>query len=315
MSQTLSHEYLGVSMFERSRKPRSRGLTMVIDSGESWQFEEGILDAWGAYIDVVKLTIRHLLQPVDVLRKKIDTLKKYEIEVQPGGIIVEVARFQHQGEDFLRKLRDLGFTQIEISASTTERRAMEEEEAFTRLAKKLGFKVFGEIGKKMFEGDATRVDAETLNVKENINQIRRLLDAGADRVYVEGHVLRRVMGDSASDILKKQSTGTKQMLEIVNAVGLDKLVFECSGMVPRKTRRAMHFWYIYLFGPDVNIGNARIEEISTIESVRRGIYPVFGFGPAGDHPWITSLAAHDGVASEGWWKEFPLKDEIDPLSQ
>ncbi|MBI4489248.1 MAG: phosphosulfolactate synthase [Deltaproteobacteria bacterium] len=305
---------MGISMFERSRKPRSRGITMVIDSGESWQFEQGILDAWGASIDVVKLTIRHLLQPLDVLKKKIEMLRSYDVDAQPGGIIIEVARFQHHGADFLRKLKDLGFTQVEISASTTERRGMEEEAAFTKLAKDLGFKVLGEIGKKVFEGDATRVDAVTLNVKECINQSQRLLDAGADKVYFEGHVLRRVVGDSASEILKRQSTGTKQFLEVVNAIGQDRLVFECSGMVPRKTRRAMHFWYIYQFGPDVNIGNARIEEISTIEAMRRGLYPVFGFGPAGDHPWISSVAAHDGQASEGWWREFPLKGEMDPLS-
>jgi phosphosulfolactate synthase len=310
----LTHEHLGMTVYERSRKPRQRGITMVIDSGESWQFEQGILEAWGDSIDVVKLTIRHILQPVDVLKKKIEVLRSHDIDVQPGGIIIEVARFQHQGAEFLRKLKDLGFTQVEISASTTERRGMEEEAAFTKMAKDLGFKVLGEIGKKVFEGDATRVDAVTLNVKECIDQSRRLLDAGADRVYFEGHVLRRVVGDSATEIIKRQSTGTKQLLEIVNAIGQDRFVFECSGMVPRKTRRAMHFWYIYLFGPDVNIGNARIEEISTIEATRRGMYPVFGFGPAGDHPWIVSLAKNDGKASDEWWREFPLKGEFDPLS-
>jgi phosphosulfolactate synthase len=314
MSKTLTHDYLGISVSERSRKPRARGITMVIDSGESWQFEQGILDAWADYIDVVKLTIRHLLQPVDVLKKKIETLRSYDIDAQPGGIIIEVARFQHHGAEFLRKLKDLGFTQVEISASTTERRGMEEEIAFTKMAKSLGFKVIGEIGKKVFEGDSTRLDAATLNAKECVNQSKQLLDAGADRVYFEGHVLRRVLGDSASDILRKQATGTKQFLEVVNAIGQDRFVFECSAMVPRKTRRAMHFWYIYQFGPDVNIGNARIEEISTIESMRRGMYPVFGFGPAGDHPWISSTALHDGHAPEGWWREFPLKDEVDPLS-
>ncbi len=315
MKQILTHEHLGISVFERSRKPRSRGVTMVIDSGQPWEFEEQILKAWAAYVDVVKLTIRHLLEPLNELKKKIDMLRKYDIEVQPGGVIVEVARFQHRGEDALRKLKDLGFTQVEISPTTGEQREMDEDAAFTELAKRLGFKTFGEIGRKMLEGDSTRVDAETLNVKESISQIKRFLDAGADRVYIEGHVLRRVLGDSASEILKKESTGTKQLLEIVNAVGQDKLVFECSGMVPRKTRRAMHFWYIYLFGPDVNIGNVRMEEVSTLESVRRGFYPTFGFGPAGDHPWIKSVVTHDGNAAEKWWREFPLKGVIDPLSE
>ena len=315
MKQNLTHEHLGISMFERSRKPRSRGITMAIDVGEPWQSEEGILEAWGDYLDVVKLTVRHLIQPLDVLKKKINILRKYDIEVQPGGVIIEIARFQHRGEEVLRKLKDLGFTQIEVSPTITEQRKMDKDAAFTDLAKRLGFTVFGEIGKKMLEGDSSRINAETLNVKESINQIKRFLDAGAERIYIEGHVLRRVLGDSASEILKKESTGTKQLLEIVNAVGQDRLVFECSAMTTRKTRRAMHFWFIYQFGPDVNIGNVRIDEVSTLESVRRGLYPTFGFGPAGDHSWIKSLAVNDGQASKEWWREFPVREDSDPLSK
>jgi phosphosulfolactate synthase len=314
MNQETTYENLGLSMSDRSRKPRSRGITMVIDQGGPWKWVEGNLEAWGEYVDVVKITVRHLLQPVTVLKKKIDALKKYNIEVQPGGVIVEIARFQHRGEEVLRKLRDLGFTQIEVSPTTGERREMDEDAAFTEQAKRLGFTVFGEIGRKMLEGDSTRVDAETLNIKESVNQIKRLLDAGADRVYIEGHVLRRVMGDSAKEILKKQSTGTQQLIDLVNTIGLDRLVLECSAMTPRKTRRAMHFWFVYLFGPDVNIGNVRLEEVGTLESVRRGLYPTFGFGAAGDHPWIRSLSVNNGKASDKWWREFSVTEVSDPLS-
>jgi phosphosulfolactate synthase len=313
MEQTC-YEYLGLNYHERTKKPRKRGITMVVDTGEPWHLETSLQNN-AAYIDVVKFTIQHTLKPVDVLRKQIDLLRKYDIEVQPGGIIVEVARYQGRGEDCLRKLRDLGFTQVEISATTSETgRAVEEDRKITELAKKLGFTVFGEVGKKIFEGDNTRVDAETLNVKECIKQAKNLLDSGADRIYLEGHVLRRVVGESASDILKKEKTGTKQLMEIADAVGPDRLVFECSGMAPRKTRRSSHFWLIRLFGPDVNIGNARFADATTIESMRRGFYPTFGFGVAGDYAWIQSISAHGGKASEKWWQEFPVRGDADPFA-
>jgi len=315
MKQLLTAEHLGITLAERSEKPRKRGITMCIDSGDTWQSHEGVLEAWSDYIDVMKLTVRHLFQPLDALKKKIDVLRKYNVEVQPGGVIVEIARFQHQEEGFLKKLKDLGFTQIEVSATTSERHEMEEDAKFTQLAKKLGLTVFGEIGKKMLDGDSTRIDDVTLDVQSCIEQSRRLLDAGADRVYFEGHVLRRVMGDTASDILKKQSTGTKQVQEIVDAIGLDRLVFECSAMCPRKTRRAMHFWFVHQFGPEVNVGNVRPSEVSTLEDMRRGLYPVFGFGPAGDHPWIRSISMHDGTATKDWQREFPLQRVVDPLSE
>jgi hypothetical protein len=56
-----------------------------------------------------------------------------------------------------------------------------------------------------------------------------------------------------------------------------------------------------MFGPMVNIGNVLIEEIAELEEIRSGIFPAFG-APSGDHPWIASLARHDGVAAERWWR-------------
>lgn len=199
--------------------------------------------------------------------------------------------------------RELGFDQIEVSSSATERREMDEEVRFTELAKELGFRVLGEVGKKFTEGDDSRSADDQIDVEATVRQMQVLLAAGAEKIYWEGHLLRRVMGETPAEILARQEIATPQIMAVVDRIGAENIVFEVSGMVGRKTRRAMHFWLIQLFGPEVNIGNARIEEIMTIEMMRRGTYPVFGFGPAGDHPWIQALARGGGEASPEWWKE------------
>lgn len=298
-------EHLGLKLQERTQKPRKAGITMVIDRCEPWQYQQGYLDAFSDYVDAIKLTEPHLLQPLSVVQQKIDQLKRYRVIPQPGGIIIEMARAQGRGDEALRKLRDMGFEQIEVSSSANTQREMEEEADYVRKAKEVGFQVIGEVGKKFPEGDSSRKSDEVIDVAETIRQMKSLLAAGCSYIYWEGHLTRRLIGEHAAEILAKEKTGTKQLMEVVEGVGLEKIIFEVSSIVPFKTRRAMQFWFVRLFGPNVNLGNARINEINTIEATRRGTHPIFGFGPAGDHPWIHSTMEHGGRASEKWWQEYP----------
>lgn len=302
-SESTFGEHLNLKAAQRSQKPRIRGITMVIDTGWPWRLQESILEADSASVDVVKIVDGHLHQPLSVVKQKIKIFHEHDVAVQPGGIIIEIARWQNKGIETLEKLRELGFDQVEVSSSATERREMNEEARFAQEAKKLGFHVFGEVGKKFSEGDESRSADDEIDVGETVREMKALLAAGSEKIYWEGHLLRRVMGETPAEILARREIGTPQIQAVVDQIGADKIVFEVSGMVGRKTRRAMHFWLIHLFGPDVNIGNARIEELMTIEMMRGGTYPVFGFGPAGDHPWIQALARGGGEASPEWWKE------------
>jgi len=56
------------------------------------------------------------------------------------------------------------------------------------------------------------------------------------------------------------------VLEVAGRVGQGNIVFEASGLVPTTSRRLLQFWLIRLFGSEVNIGNARIEEMANLEA-------------------------------------------------
>jgi len=303
-SQSFS-DALGIKLTERTKKPRRHGITMVIDVGHTWREVSDVLESYGAYIDAVKLAGENLAQPVSEIEKKVAMLRAHNVEVQPGGIIIEIARWQKKNLEVLKKLREIGFTQIEVSSTATALEDISEEKKVIRLARDLGFKVYGEVGKKFSEGDKTRKSDATIDMKETINEMKSYLSAGAEHVYWEGHLLRRLMGETSSQILERRKLFEPVFERIDKEIGAQNIVFEVSAMSPYVTRRAMQFWLIRMFGPSVNIGNVQLHEVSTLEHTRQGIYPVFGFGPAGDHPWINSIAKRGGKERKKWWQEFP----------
>jgi phosphosulfolactate synthase len=299
----LFYQELGLELQERSSKPRAKGKTMVMDMGWPVEFVRGALALYGDFIDVVKIVNLALHERASELRRKVAVYRDYDIETQPGGIIIELARWQHVEEEVLRKLLKYGFTALEISTSSTSQRESDEERRFSDLCQKLGFRVYGEVGKKFPGGDKTRVSEDRLNVQETISEFKVLLDSGAVGVYWEGHVLRAVLGQIPEEIMRRRKAAEPEVMEVVQAVGQDKIIFEVSPQIPFYSRRAMQFWLVRLFGPEVNIGNTRLEEIPMLEDTRRGCWPILGFGELGDHPWIRSYVERNGTASPTWWKE------------
>jgi len=276
---------------------------MVIDIGYATGFVEDILAMYGHLLDVAKLTELHLTVPVQQLRRKVDAYKKHGVRVQPGGIILELGNAQNKGVQTLERLHELGFDQVEFSATASEASDWAREKEMLSAAKQLGFEVIGEVGRKFVEGDTTRKSERELDLDATVAEMQAYLNAGASKVYFEGHVYRQVVGNTADEILAREKTGTAQVVELARRIGQDKIMFEVSGQMPYLQRRAQQFWLVRLFGPEVNVANVRLEEIQILEHTRLGTWPIFGFGPLGDHPYIKSAERGKGVASEKWWLE------------
>ena len=293
-------EYLELPLPARPGKPRTRGLTMVMDQGWPWEFADGMLDQFGAYLDVVKLWDPHLGQPVDEVKRKIDAYRAHDVRVQTGGLFLEIARKRNREKEVARKLVDLGCDVIEISSTTSTRSDnMEKDLEFIAYAQSIGLKVIGEVGRKFADGDETRLTENTLDIKTTIREFNVLLRAGAWKVYWEGHLLRKVLGDDPETIKAQAATGTAQVMAVVESVGQDNIFFEVSGLRPRQNRQWLQFWLIRLFGPDVNLANARIEELGSMEALRAGNHPIFGFGSSGNYPWVRAIESGTG---DGWWR-------------
>lgn len=302
MSQTFQ-EYLGIQWPARSTKPRTSGLTMVMDIGWPVSFVDSMMQQFGDALDVVKIWDPHLRAPETEIRKKVAVYNSYGVKVQPGGIFMEIARIQGSEARVMERLAAMGFSVIEVSdTATSSQRDMKREADFVKRARDLGFTVFGEVGKKFAEVDSTRTSEDVVKEDVTINEMLALFKAGASYVYWEGHLLRRVMGESAEELRAKRDKGTQQVLRVAEAVGKDRIIFEVSPLRPLLSRRTLQFWLITLFGPEVNIGNARLDELGYLEALRCGSHPVHGFGIAGDYPWIRAIESKK-PADYKWWAE------------
>jgi phosphosulfolactate synthase (CoM biosynthesis protein A) len=296
-------EHLQFELHPRSEIRGERGMTCVMDHHTPIGAMSDYLEDHGVWIDSVKLNPGQLFADVERTRAKTRLVSEHGIPVQPSGAYLEIARIKGHDTETLKQLRDLGFTQVEVSASTSAARDTDEQARFAELARSSGFSVVGEVGKKWPEGDDTRRAPDQINVEETIRQMQAYLDAGVEKIYWEGHLLKLVMGSTPEEVAQKQETALAQIRPVVDAIGQEHIIFETSGLLAPAVRRLMYLWWIRFFGPDVNIANTKFADVAFLETMRRGIAPASGMGRSGDHPWIRSIDANDGVATERWWEE------------
>lgn len=295
-SQTLA-ETLGLPVPRRGQKPREVGLTMVMDQGWPTSFVTGMLSDFGDYLDIVKLWDPCLLTPTAAVEKRIAAYHDASVIVQPGGIWLEMAREQGAAFKLISTLKGMGFNGLEVSNTASTR--TEDTVELIMAAKEAGFTVLGEVGRKFADGDETRLTEDVIDVEVTIEHFQRSLQAGAWKCYWEGHLLRKVLGDSPERIKQRARTGVAQVRQVVDAVGAENILFEASGLRPRANRQWLQFWLVRLFGPEVNIGNARIEELANLEAIRAGTHPIFGFGSSGNYAWLRSFGSGN---EEDWWR-------------
>ena len=106
-----------LSLPGRPPRPRQVGVTHVIDKGLSLPAIEGILDASGDYIDIVKLGWGTAYVTRN-LRDKLALYRDAGVPVVLGGTFWEVCQSQHKLDDWRRWVTDLGLQHVEVSDGT-----------------------------------------------------------------------------------------------------------------------------------------------------------------------------------------------------
>ncbi len=232
---------------ERTRKPRTSGLTHVLDKGHSLDQVRQFMEMARDYVDIVKLGWGTAVVTPN-LREKIELYRSYGVPVCFGGTLFELCLRQNKLEEYLGVVRSLGLECLEVSDGTI---AMAEEDKLAllrRLSKE--FRVLSEVGSK----DASVVIAPHVWV----DSIKRELDAGAWKVITEGR-------ESGTVGIYQSGGQVKEGLleDIVAAADVENLLFEA----PIKSQQA---WFIKQFGANVNLGNIPPDEAIPLETLRLG---------------------------------------------
>jgi len=253
----------------RSKKPRSQGLTIVIDGLESGFLSlrelENLMEVAADYIDFMKVGwLTATLQPKDFVKSKNKICRENDIYVFPGGMLLEWALTRGKIEQFFKECKELGFTAIEVSDSVITL-SIDQKIKLIKMAKNFDFKVLAEVGKKFPETPYSSVHV--------INEINKLLDAGAFKVILESEEVELLFTKNK----EKAETYTKTLLEIASAVDPKDIIFEVPyGKSYTELCPILH-WFISHFGSEVNLANIEPNHVVALETLRRGL-DVLGFG-------------------------------------
>jgi phosphosulfolactate synthase len=236
------------------RKPRRRGVTMILDRCQGLAATADELDMVGDYVDQIKLSFgTSVLLSEAFIRSKIELVRAYDIDIYPGGTLAEVMLMQGVYPHYLRRAKALGFTAIEVSDGTISMTRQVRDEAIKR-ALDSGFKVISEVGKK----DA-RVD---IPVTQLCEQIVEDLALGVEKVIVEARESGTGIGiyDSSGAIRQDKLTA---MLEQLRGYA-DEIMWEA----PRTAQQAQ---LVMQFGPNVSLGNVKPRDVLGLEALRCGL--------------------------------------------
>ena len=233
---------------KRPEKPRTKGLTMIMDKGLSLNEAENMVVLKSELTDIVKLGFGTSLL-TRYIDKKISLYKEAGIDVYTGGTLFEAFIVRNQIDDFYRLMDKLKLEMVEVSDGCIQMEHDKKCELIHKLSK--DFKVISEIGSK----------DESLTIEDDkwISYMKKELEAGSWKVIAEaregGNVgICRETGEVRSDLIE----------EILTKIPQDKILWEA----PQKSQQV---WFIKLMGANVNLGNIAPNEIIPLECLRLGL--------------------------------------------
>jgi phosphosulfolactate synthase len=234
---------------ERPAKPRSSGLTHVLDKGYSLDRVVSVLSAYPDWIDVWKLGWgTAYIEPA--LAEKVRVLRDHQVKPCTGGTLLEIAWLQDRVDEFFEFATWAGFECVEVSRGSTDM-LLAEKHRIIRQARSLGFEVFAEVGSKN--------PGDVVSAAEWIAELDSDLEAGAGWLVAEGREsgtvgLYDAGGELRDDLLDRLAASA--------AAGL--LIYEA----PQRSQQAV---LIRRLGPEVNLGNIALDDVMGLETLRRGL--------------------------------------------
>ena len=236
---------------ERAVKPRTSGLTMVIDGGVPLSQFTDLIELGAEYIDYVKFGWGTSVIS-NCLREKISVLDHHGIDFYFGGTLFEKFAHQNRFEDFRRYCDEYSCRHVEVSNGTIEMSNAEKAGYIRKLAP--DFTIVSEVGFK----DPGR--SEMLAPSEWVAAIKEDLDAGASIVTLEA----RESGKSG--ICRPDGELRYGLIEDVLHAGIDvdRLLFEAP-------TTALQAHLITRIGPNVNLGNVPATGVISLETLRLGL--------------------------------------------
>ncbi len=233
---------------ERTSKPRTNGISMIMDKGLSVRETEDFLSVADEYTDIIKLGwITSGVTPN--LTEKLAVYREHNIPVYFGGTLLEAFYIRGQFDDFCRQLDKYKMGHVEVSDGSIDISQDKKCDLISTLAK--NFYVLSEVGSKSTD--------KIIPPYKWVEMMRRELDAGSKMIIAEAREsgtvgMFRSDGEVRTDLIE----------EILQDIPAEKILWEA----PQKSQQA---WFVKLLGSNVNLGNIAPNEAIPLETLRLGL--------------------------------------------
>jgi len=246
--------FSAIPLPDREAKPRSKGITMMIDWGLPVGLQADVVETAGHYIDMAKIAGSIVgLMPKTTIEKKLAIYRDRDISTSQGGLFTELAFMQGNIDPFFEEMVALGFSAVEISDNLLNWSLTEKKKTIRRAVDEFGLRVLGEVGKK--EG--------VLDDDEFLADLEACFEAGSSKVFLEAYEL--FSGDKIRGEL---------IAAIVDRFPMEDVIFELPVVIlpgiNREFKHKVTGWMVAELGTNVNLANVEWDEIWITEMVRRG---------------------------------------------
>jgi phosphosulfolactate synthase len=232
----------------RGSKPRTQGLTHVLDKGMSLHSLDALLEHAAEYIDVVKIGWGIGYIDKDLASRAL-LCRQASVSLCLGGTLLEVAASRNAVLDLARWAHGAGVQALEVSNGLMAMTLKQKRDFIGDLSR--DFEVFAETGAK-----DDKVDVSPHNWVE---EMEGDLAAGAHYVIAEGRESGTV------GLYRSDGTPRTELVDAVSAhLPLGQVIFEA----PTKSQQT---WLIRRLGPDVGLGNVSPDETLALETLRLGL--------------------------------------------
>lgn len=233
---------------ERTPKPRTHGLTMVMDKGLSINEVHNFLNVAGPHVDIVKLGFGTSYVTPN-LKEKIEVYQAYGMPIYFGGTLFEAFLIRNQFNEYINVCKEFGVTYMEVSDGSIDIPHAEKCGYIEKLTKH--GTVLSEVGSK----DAAHI----IPPYKWIELMRAELEAGSSYVIAEAREAGNVGIYRGSGEVRE---GLVQ--EILTQIPHEKIIWEA----PQK---AQQLYFLELIDCNVNLGNIAPNEVIPLESMRIGL--------------------------------------------
>jgi len=236
---------------ERAAKPRTTGITMVVDGGLPTRYFRDVVESGAEFLDFVKFGWGTALVTKD-LSEKIAVLQNIGVNFYFGGTLFEKFVLQDRLDDFREFCQTFSCQFVEVSNGTIDLTNPEKAGYIRKLSDE--FQVISEVGFK----DAER--SENLPPSRWIECIHEDLDAGAMLVTLESRESGR------SGICRPNGELRFGLIEELLSSGINQeiLLFEAPST-------ELQTYFVKRIGANVNLGNVAATSVLGLETIRLGL--------------------------------------------